>query len=170
MSGYDAVVYDLDGTLVRLAVDWDAVAREVAGVLAERGVDPPEGLWGMLEVADETGNREAVEVAIARHEERGARDSDRLPTADELPREEPVGVCSLNCERSCRVALSTHGLTGHVRTVVGRDSVATEKPDPEPLLTAVEALGATPERTLFVGDGERDELTARRAGTEFRYV
>ena len=170
MSGYDAVVYDLDGTLVRLAVDWDAVAREVAGVLVERGVDPPDGLWGMLEVADETGHRDSVEAAIARHEERGARDSERLPTAEELPREEPVGVCSLNCERSCRVALSTHDLTSHVRAVVGRDSVATEKPDPEPLLAAVDALGAAPERTLFVGDGERDERTAERAGTAFRYV
>jgi phosphoglycolate phosphatase len=27
-----------------------------------------------------------------------------------------------------------------------------------------------PETTVFVGDGERDELTAERAGTAFRYV
>ena len=36
---YDAVVYDLDGTLVDLAVDWDAVARDVASLLEARGVD-----------------------------------------------------------------------------------------------------------------------------------
>jgi phosphoglycolate phosphatase len=170
MSEYDAIVYDLDGTLVRLAVDWDAVARDVAGVLTERGVDPGEDLWGMLEVADETGHRDAVERAIAAHEESGARDSERLPTAAELPREEPVAVCSLNCEAACRIALETHGLAGHVRAVVGRDTVATEKPDPAPLLAALEALGTSPDRSLFVGDGERDELTAQRAGCAFRYV
>jgi phosphoglycolate phosphatase len=170
MTEYDAVVYDLDGTLVRLTVNWDAVARDVAAVLTERGVEPGEDLWGMLEVADETGHRGAIERAIAAHEKPGARDSERLPTADELPREEPVAVCSLNCEAACRIALDTHGLAGHVRAVVGRDTVETEKPDPEPLLTAVEALGASPERTLFVGDGERDELTAQRAGCGFRYV
>jgi HAD superfamily hydrolase (TIGR01509 family) len=54
--------------------------------------------------------------------------------------------------------------------IVGRDSVATEKPHPEPLLTTVEGLGAAPERTLFVGDSERDEKTARRAGTDYVYV
>jgi phosphoglycolate phosphatase len=170
MSRYDAVVYDLDGTLVRLAVDWEAVARDVAGVLADRGVEPPDGLWGMLEVADDAGHRGAVESAIAAHEKPGARDSERLPTADELPRTEPTAVCSLNCEAACRIALDVHGLAGHVRTVVGRDTVDTEKPDPAPLLAAVEALDATPGRTLFVGDGERDELTAERAGCEFRYV
>jgi phosphoglycolate phosphatase len=183
-DGPDAIVYDLDGTLVRLIVDWEAVATEVDRVLRNRGVDPPRGLWAMLEFAETHGHREAVEEVIGEHEREGARRSERLALADVLAagngrkgREEsdgrerlPTGVCSLNCEGACRVALETHGLAGRVDHVVGRDSVATYKPDPEPLLTTVEALGATPERTLFVGDSERDERTATRAGTRFAYV
>ena len=167
---HDAVVYDLDGTLVDLAVDWGAVARDVAGVLRDRGVDPgTNGLWGMLEQSDETGHREAVEATISEYERAGARDSRRLALADGLPHENPVGVCSLNAESACRVALEVHEIEG-VGPVVGRDTLDSEKPDPAGLLRVIEELDAVPEETVFVGDSERDAETARRAGTEFAWA
>jgi len=170
VTEYDAVVYDLDGTLVRLLVDWETVAGEVTAALRDRGVTPPDGLWAMLQQAKGTAHHEAVEAVIARHEREGARRSERLPRADDLPLSVPVGVCSLNCAAAARIALDTHGLDDHVRAVVGRDTLSTEKPHPEPLLTTVRALDASPERTLFVGDSARDEETARRAGTAFEWV
>ena len=164
---HEAVVFDLDGTLVRLAVDWDLVATEVAAALRERGVTPPESLWGMLETADAAGHREAVEAVISEHERAGARDSARLPAADTVPGV-PTGVCSLNCEAACRIAIEEHDVRGlDLEAVVGRDTVATEKPDPEPLLETVRRLGADPGETLFVGDSDRDGVTARRAGTDY---
>jgi phosphoglycolate phosphatase len=172
LDAYEAVVFDLDGTLVDLAVDWTAVHRDVAALLDERSVTTDgHDLWGLWELGKETGHGEAVNARIADHETEGARTSIRLPCADAVP-DGPVGVCTLNAERAAHVALSTHDLTGHVAdgAVIGRDSVATEKPDPEPLLTTCRALGVAPEETVFVGDGERDELTAERAGTAFRYV
>ncbi|AQL44432.1 phosphoglycolate phosphatase [Halorientalis sp. IM1011] len=171
MQEYDALVYDLDGTLVHLDVDWEEVRREVAAVLRPRGVDVDGAdLWSMLELSEEAGYRRLVEETIAEFEREGARTSRRLPLSKTVPAERPVGVCSLNSESACRIALETYGLDGSVDVIVGRDSVATEKPDPEPLLTTVEGLGASPESTLFVGDSERDEETARRAGTDYVYV
>jgi phosphoglycolate phosphatase len=170
-DGYDAVVYDLDGTLVRLAVDWDATRRDVAGRLRDAGVAVDgDSLWDLLERGQAEGYGDLVEETIAEHERAGARTAERLPTADELPRHVPVGVCSLNAESACRIALAEHGLAESVETVVGRDTVSTHKPDPEPLRTAIDALGATPGETLFVGDTERDARTADRAGVQFRAV
>nr|WP_282594632.1 HAD hydrolase-like protein [Halomarina salina] len=151
-------------------VEWDRVASEVAHVLRDRGATPPDGLWEMLVQSQGTPHHDAVEEVISRHEREGARDSERLPHADDLPLDVPVGVCSLNCAAACRIALDTHRLDDHVGAVVGRDTVATQKPDPEPLLATVRALDARPERTLFVGDSARDEETARRAGTAFEWV
>lgn len=168
---YSAVVYDLDGTLVDLAVDWGAVAEEVATVLSERGVDPgASSLWGLLERADETGNREAVEATITDYELAGARDSRRLPLADGLPHDVSVGVCSLNAEAACRLALEVHDIGSAVGPVVGRDSIASEKPDPEGLLRIVDEFRVAPESAVFVGDSERDAETARRAGTAFAWA
>lgn len=165
VADHDAVVFDLDGTLVRLAVDWDAVAAEVAETLRERGVAPPESLWGMLETADAHGHRGAVERVISRHERAGARDSASLRAADTVPAG-AVGVCSLNCEAACRIAIEEHGIAG-VDAVVGRDSVEAEKPHPEPLLETVRRLDVDPTGALFVGDSPRDERTAERAGTDY---
>ena len=165
---YETLVFDLDGTLVRLAVDWERVADAVAGTLEERGVAPPENLWAMLETAETAGHRDAVEAVIAEFERDGAHNSERLPAADTVP-EGRVGVCSLNCEAACHIALKTHGIDG-IGAVVGRDTVRTEKPDPEPLLETVRRLDGEPSGTLFVGDSERDERTAERAGTEYAYV
>lgn len=165
---YEAYVYDLDGTLVELDVDWGTVREEVAAVLRARGLDV-EGmdLWTLLGVADETGYRRPVERKIAEHERDGARVAERMALVDGLPHEVPVGVCSLNCEAACRIALEQYGVDSHVDVVVGRDSCETEKPDPEPLLAAVDALGARPDRTLFIGDSPRDRETADAAGTAF---
>ena len=169
---YEAVVYDLDGTLVELDVDWNAVTTAVLEVYESAGVEPPSmQLWGLLEEAASNGLRSEVESTIAAYEREGARSSPRLALADEVhDRSVPVGVCSLNCEAACRLALETHNLADAVDAVVGRDTVATQKPAPEPLLETLDRLEATPTGSLFVGDSRRDELTAQRAGTAFEYV
>jgi len=169
---YAGIVYDLDGTLVELAVNWAAVATDVIEVYDSEGVDARGAdLWGLLEEAPKHGIEREVDATISRHERTGARESRRLPLADELlDQTVPVGVCSLNSERACRIALDTHGLADAVEIVVGRDTVETHKPDPESLLAAVSELGINPSETLFVGDSPRDRTTAERAGTEFQFV
>ncbi|MBP1953674.1 phosphoglycolate phosphatase [Halarchaeum rubridurum] len=171
-DGYDGVVYDLDGTLVRLAVDWRAVERDLTALLASVDVDASGfSAWEYLDAAEDAGIGAEADALISDHEHAGAERADRLPHADELrDATRPAAVCSLNCERACRVALEKEGLAERVRAVVGRDTVPARKPDPEPLLRAVDALDLAPADVVFVGDSERDAETARRAGTGFRYV
>jgi phosphoglycolate phosphatase len=171
VTDYEAVVYDLDGTLVRLDVDWGKAHRDVLDTL--RANEIPVGdddLWDVLERATAAGFRSLVEETLAEHEREGARTSERLSAADDLPRPVPVGVCSLNAESACRLALDRHGLADAVDAVVGRDTLDTYKPDPEPLLETIDALGAQPAQTLFIGDTDRDAVTAERAGVPFRRV
>ena len=168
---HDAVIYDLDGTLVRLAVDWETVTSDVVTVLRERNVTPADrDLWEMLTLSSETGHRDAVEAAITDHERTGAYDSERLALADGLPHSVPVGVCSLNAEEACRAALDVHDLDSHVGPVVGRDTVESSKPDPEGLLTIAEDIGVDPGAVVFVGDSESDATAARRAGMAFEWA
>ena len=168
---YDAVVYDLDGTLVRLDVDWAAVEREVGAILREAGVDPDDhDTWELLTAAEAAGVGDAVHDRIADHELGGAETGPLLPTAGELPLDVPVGVCSLNAEVACRRALDRHDLAAWVAVVAGRDSVPARKPDPRALEWVADELGVDVERVLFVGDSASDEETAERAGADFRWV
>ncbi|AWB26716.1 HAD family hydrolase [Halococcoides cellulosivorans] len=170
MTNRTAVVYDLDGTLVRLAVDWAAAGRAVATALDDEGVATDGDLWTMVDRARSEGLTEPVERALARHEEPGARNSERLPLADGVPRDRPVGVCSLNGERAAQIALDEHELSDRVDAVVGRDTLDSQKPHPEPLLLAIDRLGVDPEDAIFVGDSASDEQTAHRAGVAFAWA
>ena len=54
--------------------------------------------------------------------------------------------------------------------VVCGDTLAVKKPDPAPVLLACEHLSATPGRTLFVGDDDRDIYAARAARVPSAWV
>lgn len=171
-AGIRAVVYDLDGTLVSLTVDWDEVQTAVEAVYRRAGIEVEEnGLWELLLSAESVGLGPEVEETISGYEQEGARNSIRLEYADHLfSHELHVGVCSLNCEAACRIALEEHGLLDRVAMIVGRDSVSQHKPHPLPLRTVIEKLGSDVDETLFLGDSERDKETADRAGVAFEYA
>ena len=68
----------------------------------------------------------------------------------------PVGPARAICEGL--------GLGPYFAMILGGDSFASKKPDPEGLLHIIASLGATPETTLMIGDSEVDVQTARNAG------
>lgn len=56
------------------------------------------------------------------------------------------------------------GITPYFETVIGLDDVTKPKPDPEPLLLALDRLGRIPAESLMIGDNFHDILGGRNAG------
>jgi HAD superfamily hydrolase (TIGR01509 family) len=56
------------------------------------------------------------------------------------------------------------GVDDVVRDIVAGDDVEATKPDPEPVLVALEKAGTAPEDTIFVGDAVWDVRAATKAG------
>lgn len=80
-------------------------------------------------------------------------------------------------ERGCRMAIVTNkpeqfvgplleqmGLEHHFQLVVGGDTLNSKKPDPAPLLHAMEALQGSRGTTVMVGDSAADVSAAQAAG------
>jgi HAD superfamily hydrolase (TIGR01509 family) len=63
--------------------------------------------------------------------------------------------------------LREFGLVERFDLVVTSLDVARPKPSPDPLLKILAEFKATPRQSLFVGDSEVDETTARAAGVPF---
>ena len=61
-------------------------------------------------------------------------------------------------------ALDWLHLTAHIDVVIGMDSTERHKPDPEPVLHALGALGSTPGNALFLGDSPHDIAAGNAAG------
>ncbi|MEH7075775.1 pyrophosphatase PpaX [Neobacillus drentensis] len=51
------------------------------------------------------------------------------------------------------------------KVVITYDHVSKTKPDPEPIIRALEQLDSTPEETMMVGDNYHDILAGKNAGT-----
>ena len=65
-----------------------------------------------------------------------------------------------------RAVLAGCGLSAHFEDrVLGGDGPLPRKPDPSGLLSLMERVGTSPDRTLMIGDSHVDLHTARNAGT-----
>jgi phosphoglycolate phosphatase len=171
------VVVDLDNTLVKLEVDWDAVhaglqqLAEAAGTSVE-----DEGIWPLMEAAQQPG-REALLAdmeAFVREAElngtRGPRNQALVEWLDANFSGTPLSVLSINSRDAVQRALEAHGLDGRVEHVVGREDVRRIKPDPEGMLVLAERHGVEASAILFVGDKDGDRECAEQAGSEFLHV
>lgn len=62
--------------------------------------------------------------------------------------------------------LKLTGLDAFFEVIVALDHVTKEKPDPEPIMKALEQLGSTPDEAIMVGDNFHDILGGKNAGTK----
>ena len=78
-----------------------------------------------------------------------------------------VGVVTSRKTPMAQLTLVRAGFDGMMDVLVGADDVVKAKPDPEPVLMALDRLGLSGEeaRTLFVGDSPFDIRAGRGAGT-----
>jgi phosphoglycolate phosphatase len=75
-----------------------------------------------------------------------------------------IAVVTNKQHRFAAALLGRLGLSPWVDVVVGGDTCARRKPDPQPLLFACESLHLPPSESLMVGDSVNDVQAARAAG------
>jgi phosphoglycolate phosphatase-like HAD superfamily hydrolase len=163
------IIFDFDGTLFDLAVDWDGLRREL-------GVVPggPETLGDAIQRLAATGDPLLDRVTAAEVAGVGAR---RIaPEVGQLlgrlSRHVALAICTRNSRHAVDRALSgVPGVPGGDQlVVVGREDVRRLKPDPEALQRALDRTGATGEGTLVVGDTYHDVQAARAIGARAAVV
>ncbi len=185
-NAINAVVFDLDGTLIDSAPD---LRTAVNRMLAEKGrralglgavtAMVGDGVHKLVERAlTATGDGAPAGGELARatrrfiefYEGHGAvltRAYAGAVEALKCLRGEgyALGICTNKPQGPTREILDALGLGGYFSAVLGGDTLdGVRKPDPRHLLAAVERLGATPDRAVMVGDTENDVAAARGAG------
>lgn len=159
-----AVIFDMDGTLVRSDLDFDLIRREAS-------VPEDIPMLEYLASAKDREKRKAREVLL-RHENRAAQEASLLPGTRHVLNQLrnhaiPLGLLTRNSRRSVDLVLEKFGLK--LDMTVSRDD-ATPKPSPEPVRIMADNFGTTPEQTLVVGDYLFDIQAARRAGARSAIV
>lgn len=76
----------------------------------------------------------------------------------------PLGVVTAKLEEGAHRTLRHTGLHPYFGAIIGADSCARAKPDPEPVRVALARLDREPGEALLVGDSPHDLAAARAAG------
>jgi putative hydrolase of the HAD superfamily len=92
------------------------------------------------------------------------------PVLEALRQRYRLGIVS-NFYGNLQAVCDETGLASHFSALVDSHCVGVEKPDPAIFRAALDALRATPETTVFIGDSlRRDREGARRTGMRFIWV
>ena len=180
----EAVLFDLDGTLIDSAPDIAAATNEL---LAGDGLAPlplsavrgmiGKGVANLVARAYEASGLplagEALDDAVARMMPIYARHLTGLtvilPGALEivsaLARARVKVAIVSNKPHDFTKAIAAHyGFTPHLAAVQGAQEGIAKKPAPDMLLKALDIMGGRPSRSLMVGDSTSDVEAARAAG------
>lgn len=178
----EAVIFDLDGTLIDSAPDIHAavntvLAREnraalsLAQVISFIGNGLPHLVrLVMAETAlPEARHAELSQAVLAAYEAQGHALSTLYPGVTEAlhrltERGHWLAICTNKPEAPARVVLQHFGLTRLFQAVIGGDSLPQRKPDPAPLQHLIAQAGRP---AFYVGDSEVDAETALRADVPF---
>ena len=179
MTPYTAL-FDLDGTLidsVELILNSKAYAFESRGLAAPSDAEWLRWLGTPLRNTFRryapAGDEAEVDRFIAAYREYQTANHDRLLRPYEGATEaltalrdtgHAIGIVTSKSVELSERGLAQVGLLDLVDTIVGADSTQRHKPDPEPVLVALERLGAAPGRAIFVGDSVHDMYAGNAAG------
>ena len=188
----DAVIFDLDGTLVHsspdIAYHLNAALGKIygdIGTMSDHDVEMLIG-GGMLDLIDK--GVEALNITPTPEE---AADVLRIYREGYLA--EPVvhttlyegveamldalsnrgyalGLCTNKSEATAYRVLDHYGMTGRFGAIIGGDTAAARKPDAAPLIEACKRLGIAHDRAVMVGDSKADFGAARNADVKIALV
>jgi pyrophosphatase PpaX len=183
MAQARAVIFDLDGTLIDSI---ELIVRSYEHAVLEHGLPSPgrsewlrwlgtplKHQFSLLvgECEDQEARVEALIRTyrawnLAHHDElvkpyRGVTEAVARLAADGRI----LGIVTSKMRASAQRGMLHVGLEPQwFQAVVGLEDTARHKPDPAPLLLALEQLGVAPEQAIYVGDSPHDAACAQAAG------
>lgn len=181
-TAFEAVIVDLDGTMVDTVGDFEvALARALADLgqppvnraFIARTVGKGSEHLLTLTLAEVGAPASLYEDAWQRYQHHylainGQHSAVYPGVLEGLQALRDSGLrlaCITNKPNAfARPLLAAKGLSGFFDHAFGGDAFPHKKPHPMPLLKACEALGSRPANTLMVGDSSNDAAAARAAG------
>ncbi|MBN6186913.1 pyrophosphatase PpaX [Aneurinibacillus sp. BA2021] len=176
MHRYQYVLFDLDGTLIDtnnliLTSFMYTLEKFYPGKYTREDIIPHMGkpLYEQMELFGPDRSEELVQVYREHNEQ----------VHDELVEEFPhvletieqlaamgitMGIVTTKQRKTAEMGLRLFGLDQYMDAFISYQDTEHHKPHPEPVLKAMQALGADPALTLMVGDSQYDIQAAHNAG------
>ena len=181
---FDAVIFDLDGTLVDTAPDILAYLNDMLDELGRPGLDLAavrsmigdgvkslmiRGLEASGGIPDAVDLDDLFHRYLERYSAEPVRSSQPYPgMVDALEALSnagvKLGVCTNKPQTPTDRLLARLGLDRYFGAAIGGDALAIKKPDPDHLLAVLDRLQVEPQHAVLIGDSDTDLKTAHAAG------
>lgn len=179
----DTFLFDLDGTLVTMELDFARIRKDVDSILGERGF--PEELLdssvSTLEIMrravdyfkkngmDWEALKEETDLYLEKVEMEAASIAVPIEGTEDIlkilqQKKKKIGVITRNNRRVALNVLKKCRIDQYVDLVLARDDVDNVKPHPDHVLAAIKRLGTSPERTVVLGDHHFEIEAGNKAG------
>ncbi len=182
LNKVDAVLFDLDGTLVDTNIDFPLMKRRMIELASEQGIASSAlANLDILAIVDygvdfliSLGSREQAArlretamMVLEDMEMRHARATQQIPFARELvatlsSNAIKTGIVTRNCRKASELSLKIVKVEPDV--LICREDAARHKPHPEPLRLALDRLGVCAEASIMIGDHIMDIMSGKAAG------
>jgi pyrophosphatase PpaX len=173
---FETILFDLDGTLIDsgslILSSFQHATRTVLGrVIPEAELMANVGGHGIQAQMKEFDEERADELVRVYREHNASvyRQVLAFPGVEAVLAQlqdegRQLGVVTVKGRATVDVTFEVLPLLHYFETVVTGDDTERHKPDPEPLLLALERLGASPSAAAYVGDSPFDIRAAKAAG------
>jgi len=183
-----AVIFDLDGTLIRSSIDFVKMKNLIIAHFLSLGVDSEDfsssrPTFEIVQKGIEVLRKKWPEQRVSRVR----RDIDQIMTDVEMEQVDSVsvipgvsetvkllkekgikiGILTRSCREYALRSLEATELSKLVDFVAARDDIDRPKPDPDQVIMLAQKLNAKLEATLMVGDHPIDALCARNSNVRF---
>lgn len=181
MKTYQAVLYDIDGTLLNTVnMNMYPLLRIIKEELGEERT-----LADVVKFMAYTGMKVMDELGIQDPEatyQRWVRYVNEYPEGatpypgmvDTLERLQQLGirqaVVSSKMRAQYQIDMVGNGLDRYMETAVLEEDTQLHKPNPDPLLECLRRMDLKPDQVLYVGDTPSDSKAAQAAGIDFAYA
>ncbi len=180
-----AIIFDLDGTLIDSAPDIHFSANIL---LKENGYDDIEFTTirsfignGVPKLVERIMRHRQIEFSTKSHQDlleqfkniysknltvKTILYPNVIKTLESLYKQGfKLGICTNKTHAITKLIIKELNIDNYFSSVIGGDSLPTNKPDPEMLFASINELGA--KKSIFVGDSEIDASTAQNANVPF---
>ena len=176
------IIFDFDGTLAKLNIDFQSMRETVMNLISCRGVSreamSSHFILEMIDAAFETIRRRSEQEAgeffteanavIEKIETDAAERGELFGSTRKLlmslrAANLACGIITRNCAKAVKIVFPD--ILDYCPVLICRDDVGKVKPHPEHIGLAMSRLDSSPHHTLMIGDHPIDIVTGRNART-----
>ncbi|MFO7794814.1 MAG: HAD family hydrolase [Promethearchaeati archaeon] len=183
-----AIIWDLDGTLIHFKIDFIKARRTAMKILKKNGV-PKSAISIKKSILDNV--KDSIEILkkrdidpakinsiikeideeVSKIEHEAALNATRIDGIEKIlqfARDQNLkqAIYTFNTKRNAITSLETVNLLKYFRIIAGRDSVENPKPHKDHLLFICNKLDVNPEQVIVIGDTYRDIEGALKVGAK----